>query len=154
MKKKNKEKEIFTFSSLSTPNEFLLRVKEESVKSNLRIEQTESGFDLELESNHDGKLVYHASILANEAGNSTIQGTIETITWHTRPPKKENLWNKILTVFSYILSIPIALIACLAAAIAWIVIRIIHGKSDEMNADEILCDFMTNKMCCKKENNQ
>ena len=154
MKKKNKGKKIYSFSSLSSPNEFLSRVKEEAVKSKLDFEQTENGFDLELKSNHGGKVIYRASVLAGETGGSNMKGTIETIPWRTRPAKKETLWDKILTFFAYILSIPIALIACLAAAITYLVIRIIHGKSEEINEEEILCDFMTNKMCCTRENNQ
>ena len=154
MKKKTKEKEMFRFVSLSTPDAFLLMAKEEAIKAGLNFEQTEGGFDLELESNKGGKVVYRASVSANEAGGSVIQGTIETVPWHTRPKEKKTLWDKILTVFAYILSIPIALIACLAAAIVWLVIRIIHGKSAEVHADETLCNFMTNKMCCKSENNQ
>ena len=154
MRRKSKEKEVFTFSSLSSPNELLLKIKAEAVKSKLDFAQTENGFDLELKSNHGGKVVYRANVSANEDGGSDIEGIIETIPWHTRPAKKETLWDKILTVFAYILSIPIALIACLAAAITYLVIRIIHGKSEEIHAEEILFDFMTNKMCCTRENNQ
>lgn len=154
MKKKSKEKEVFTFSSLSSPDDFLLRAKEEAIKSKLDFEQTENGFDLEVKSNKGGKVIYRASVLANETGGSNIKGTIETIPWHTRPAKKKTLWDKILTVFAYILSIPIVLIACLAAAITYLVIRIIHGKSEEIHAEEILCNFMTNKMCCTRENNK
>ena len=154
MRKKNKEKKIYSFSSLSSPNDFLFRVQEEAVKSKLDFEQTENGFDLELKSNHGGKVIYRASVLADEGGGSVIQGTIESIPWHTRPAKKETLWNKILTVIAYILSIPIALIACLAAAITYLVIRIIHGKSEEIDEEKILCDFMANKMCCTRENDK
>ena len=154
MKKKLKEKEIFTFSSLSSPDDFLLKAKEEAIKSKLDFEQTENGFDLEVKSNKGGKVIYRASVLANETGGSNIKGTIETIPWHTRPAKKKTLWDKILTVFAYILSIPIVLIACLAAAITYLVIRIIHGKSEEIHAEDILCDFMTNKMCCTRENDK
>ncbi len=154
MKKKSKEKEVFTFSSLSTPDEFISRLSETAVQAKLGIEQTENGFDLDLKSNKGGRVVYRASVLVNETGGSNIKGTIETIPWHTRPAKKETLWDKILTVFAYILSIPIALIACLAAAITYLVIRIIHGKSEEIGEEKILCDFMTNKMCCTRENNE
>ena len=154
MKKKIKEKEIFTFSSLSSPDDFLLKAKEEAIKSKLDFEQTENGFDLEVKSNKGGKVIYRASVLANETGGSNIKGTIETIPWHTRPAKKKTLWDKILTVFAYILSIPIVLIAGLAAAITALVIRIIYGKSEEIHAEDILCNFMTNKMCCTQENNK
>ena len=154
MKKKSKEKEVFTFSSLSSPDDFLLKAKEEAIKSKLDFEQTENGFDLEVKSNKGGKVIYRASVLANGTGGSNIKGTIETIPLHTRPAKKKTLWDKILTVFAYILSIPIVLIACLAAAITALVIRIIHGKSEEIHAEEILCNFMTNKMCCTRENNK
>ena len=153
MKKKAKEKKIYSFSSLSTPDEFFLKMEEESVKFEVSIEQTENGFDLDLESNKGGKVVYRASVSANENGGSVIQGTIETIPWHTRPAKKQPIWNKILTVIAYILALPIILFGILSLMIVWLVIQIIHGKSEEPNAEEILCDIMTNKMCCKRENN-
>lgn len=148
MKKKTKAKKIYSFSSLSTPDEFISRLSE------LGIEQTENGFDLDLESNKGGKVVYCASVSANENGGSVIQGTIETIPWHTRPAKKHPIWNKIPTVIAYILAAPFILFAILSMAIIWLIIRIIHGKSEEPNEEEILCNFMTNKMCCKRENNQ
>ena len=149
MKKKAKAKKIYSFSSLSTPDEFISRLSETA-----GIEQTENGFDLDLESNKGGKVVYRASVSANENGGSVIQGTIETIPWHTRPAKKQPIWNKILTVIAYILALPIMLFGILSLMIVWLVIQIIHGKSEEPNAEEILCDIMTNKMCCKRENNQ
>ena len=149
MKKKAKAKKIYSFSSLSTPDEFISRLSETA-----GIEQTENGFDLDLESNKGGKVVYRASVSANENGGSVIQGTIETIPWHTRPAKKQPIWNKILTVIAYILALPIMLFGILSLMIVWLVIQIIHSKSEEPNAEEILCDIMTNKMCCKRENNQ
>ena len=154
MKKKAKAQKIYSFSSLSTPDEFISRLSETAVQAKLGIEQTENGFDLDLESNKGGRVVYRASVSVNEDGGSVIQGTIETIPWHTRPAKKETLWDKILTVFAYILVIPIALIALIVAAITALVIRIIHGKSEEIGEEKILCDFMTNKMCCTQENNE
>ena len=148
MKKKTKAKKIYSFSSLSTPDEFISRLSE------LGIEQTENGFDLDLESHKGGRVVYRASVSVNEDGGSAIQGTIETIPWHTRPAKKRPIWNKILTVIAYILAAPFILFGILSVAIIWLIIRIIHGKSEEPNEEEILCDFMTNKMCCTRENNQ
>ena len=154
MKKKTKAKKIYSFSSLSTPDEFISRLSETAVQAKLGIEQTENGFNLGLKSNHGGKVVYRASVSTSESGGSVIQGTIETIPWHTRPAKKKTILDKILAIICYILVIPIALIALIVAAITALVIRIIHGKSEEINADEILCNFMTNKMCCVRENNE
>ena len=154
MKKKSKEKKIYSFSSLSKPDEFLLQVKEEAIKSNLYLCQAENGLDLELKSHHGGRVIYRASISVDENGGSVIQGTIETIPWHTRPAKKPTLWNKILSVIAYIVAIPIILIALLVAAIIWLVICILHGKSKEVTEEEALFDFMTNKMGCKRENNK
>lgn len=154
MKKKRKGKKIYSFSSLSRPDEFLLQVKEEAIKSNLYLCQAENNFDLGLKSHHGGRVIYRASVSVDENGGSVIQGTIETIPWHTRPAKKPTLWNKILSVIAYIVAIPIILIALLVAAITYLVIRIIHGKSEEINEEKILCNFMTNKMCCTRENNE
>ena len=155
MKKKAKAKKIYSFSSLSTPDEFISRLSETAVQAKLGIEQTENGFDLDLEeSNHGGRVVYHASVSTSASGGSVIQGTIETIPWHTRPARKKTILDKILTIICYILVIPIVLIALIVAAITALVIWIIHGKSEEVNEKEILCDFMTNKMCCTRENDK
>ena len=154
MKTKSKEKKIYSFSSLSAPDEFISRLCETANQSKLGIKLTEAGICLELESNKGGEVVYLASVSANENGGSVILGTIETIPWHTRPAKKRPIWNKILTVIAYILAAPFILFGILSMAIIWLIIRIIHGKSEEPDEEEILCNFMTNKMCCTRENNQ
>ena len=154
MKTKSKEKKIYSFSSLSAPDEFISRLCETAVQAKLGIELTKAGFNLQLKSHHTGWYIYRASIFANENGGSVILGTIETIPWHTRPAKKRPIWNKILTVIAYILAAPFILFGILSMAIIWLIIRIIHGKSEEPDEEEILCNFMTNKMCCTRENNQ
>ena len=93
MRKKNKGKEIFSFSSLSTPKEFLSRLCETAVQAKLGIELTEAGFNLQLKSHHTGWYVYRASVVANESGGSIVQGTIEPDLWaagHNHSEKKKS----------------------------------------------------------------
>ena len=46
MKTKEIEKKTFSFHSISSPCDFISRVKEEAVKSNYKVWQTENGFNL------------------------------------------------------------------------------------------------------------
>lgn len=58
--KKTLVKKVYSFHSISDPNDFIARAKVEAVKSDLKIEQTENGFLLQLGWVHGGKVVYQA----------------------------------------------------------------------------------------------
>ena len=155
MRKKNKGKEIFSFSSLSTPKEFLSRLCETAVQAKLGIELTEAGFNLQLKSHHTGWYVYRASVVANESGGSIVQGTIETDLWaagHNHSEKKKSFFQKVLTVFSFVILIPLFILVLLFVAVYMLISQLLHGK--EATEKEILFDFMTNKMCCTRENDK
>ena len=155
MKTKSKEKKIYSFSSLSAPDEFISRLCETAVQAKLGIELTKAGFNLQLKSHHTGWYIYRASIFANESGGSIVQGTIESDLWaagHNHSEKRKSLFQKILTALSYIILTPLFILVLLFVAVATLFSHLLHGK--EETEKEILCDFMTNKMCCKRENNQ
>ena len=155
MKRKSKEKEVFTFSSLSTPNEFISRLCETAVQAELRIKLTEAGFDLQLKSHHTGKYIYRASVIANESGGSIVEGTIEFVLRNARDnhlEKKKSFFQKVLTAIGYIILILILIPFLLFEAVVTLFSHLLHGK--EPTEKEILYDFMTNKMCCTRENDK
>ena len=155
MKKKSTEKKIYSFSSLSTPDEFMSRLSDTAVQTKLGIELTENGFDLRLKSHHAGWHVYRASVIANESGSSIIQGTIESVPWNTRNAhleKKESFFQKLPTMLLFIILFPLFILDLLFVAICTFISYLLHGK--EATEKDILFDFMTNKMCCTRENDK
>ena len=89
MKKANNLKTAYSFRSISSPGEFIERVKAEAVNSELRVEQSAGNrFDLLLDTNHGGNFVYRAEVVADENGGSFIYGEIMTIPWSSTPEKK------------------------------------------------------------------
>ena len=61
MKNKKAEQKIFSFHSISSPCDFTARIKEEALRSNLKIEQNDIGFNLQLDANHGGTIAYKAT---------------------------------------------------------------------------------------------
>lgn len=152
-------KKVFSFHSVSSPHDFIARAKDEAVDSYLRIEQIENNFDLQINVNHGGRIVYRANISADENGGSFIRGEIITIPWNSKSEKKENLFQKsfqkILSVLIYIMILPVVLIFLLCYGIYSFFVRLFHGRNIEKNIEstneEKLCDFMINKMCCTQK---
>ncbi len=150
MKNKKAEQKILSFHSVSSPFDFATKIKEESIKSNLKIEQNNTGFHLQLGGNHGGRIVYKATVTADENGGSYISGEIVTIPWDNRINKKESIIEKIFSIVGYIFVIPFVLIFLLCYGIYTLFVRLFRGKNIEATNEEKLCDFMTNKMCCKQ----
>ena len=149
MKNIKTEQKMFSFHSVSSPYDFATRIKEEAINSNLKIEQNDTDFILQLNSNHGGRIVYKATITADEGGGSYISGKILTIPWNNKPSKKKNIKEKIFSIVGYIVVIPFVLISLLFSGICMLFVRLFCGKNIEVTNEEKLCDFMTNEMCCR-----
>lgn len=148
MKNKKNDKRTFSFHSISSPYDFAARIKEEAVRSNLKIEQNDTDFYLQLDSNHGGRIVYKATVIADESGGSYISGEITTIPWSDNSNKKKSVFKKIFSILGCIIVIPFVLIFLLCYGIYTLFIRLFRSKSIEPTKEEKLCDFMINKMCC------
>lgn len=154
LKKKKKKSPInktYSFHSISSPQDFLARVKEEAVSSNLRMKQVENGFDLQINSNHGGRIVYRANVSAGENSGSFIRGEIMTIPWSSKPQKKKKLFQRILSFFGYVIVSPIVVVVLLGYGIYSLFVRLFHGKNMELTNEEKLCNFMINQMICKQK---
>ena len=55
-------------------------------------------------------------------------------------------------MFSFIILIPLFILVLLFVAVYMLISQLLHGK--EATEKEILFDFMTNKMCCTRENDK
>ncbi|MBQ8407658.1 MAG: hypothetical protein IJY39_02200 [Clostridia bacterium] len=150
MKNKKIDQKVFSFYSISSPCDFTARIKEEAIGSNLNIEQNDTGFNLQLDSNHGGRIVYKATVI-EENGGSYISGEIATIPWSDKPNKKKSIIEKIFSVIGYIVVFPFMLIFLLFYGIYTLFVRLFRGKSIETTKEDKLCDFMINKMCCKQK---
>lgn len=149
MKKKIPINKIYSFHSISAPHDFITRIKEEAAHSNLKIEQAENQFDLQIDGNHGGKIVYRANVSAAENGGSIICGEMITIPWSNKPQKKKNVFQKVLLILDYIIILPLVLFVLLGHGIYSLFVRLFHGKNIELSNEEKLCNFMINTMCCK-----
>lgn len=150
MKNKKAEQKMFSFHSVSSPYDFASKIKEEAINSNLEIEQNDTDFILQLDSNHGGRIVYKATVTADESGGSYISGEIVTIPWNNKPNQKESIIEKIISIVCYIVIIPFMLIFLLCYGTYMLLARLFRDKNIEATNEEILCDFMTNKMCCRQ----
>ena len=150
MKKHCKEKKAFSFHTVSSPCDFIARIKEEAVRWDLKIEQAENTFDLQLSSSHGGKTVYRANVCEDENGGAMIDGEIITVPWVTAFKEKKSLLEKITAILNYIILLPVVLIFLLVHGICLLLFRPFCGKIVIPTQEEKLCDFMINKMCCSK----
>lgn len=150
MKNKKNEQKIFSFHSISSPCDFTARIKEEALRSNLKIEQNDIGFNLQLDANHGGTIAYKATVTSDNSGGSYISGEIVSIPWNDKPNKKKSVIEKIFSIVVYIVLIPFVLIFLLFCGVYMLFDRLFHGKNIEATNEEKLCDFMTNKMCCRQ----
>ena len=150
MKKHCKEKKAFSFHTGSSPCDFIARIKEEAVRSGLKIEQAENTFDLQLGSSHGGKTVYRANVCEDENGGAFIDGEILNISWVNNREKKKSLFQKTVSILNYIILLPAFLIFSLGYGIYLLLFRLFCGKIVIPTKEEKLCDFMINKMCCSK----
>ena len=150
MKNKKAEQKILSFRNVSSPYDFAVKIKEEAINANLKVEQNDTDFILQLNSNHGGRIVYKATVTADESGGSYISGEIVTIPWNDKPKKKKSVIEKIFSIVCYIAVIPSVLIFSLCYGIYTLFVRLFRGKNIEVTNEEKLCDFMTNKMCCKQ----
>ena len=116
MKNKKAEQKVLSFRNVSSPYDFAARIKEEAINSNLKVEQNDTDFILQLNSNHGGRIVYKATVTADESGGSYISGEIVTIPWGNRINKKESTIEKIFSIVCYIVVIPFVLISYYATA--------------------------------------
>ena len=149
MKNKKAEQKILSFRNVSSPYDFAARIKEGAINSNLKVEQNDTDFILQLNSNHGGRIVYKATVTADESGGSYISGEIVTIPWNDKPNKKKSIIEKFFSIVGYIVVIPFVLVFLLCYGIFALFYRLFRGKNIEFTNEEKLCDFMTNKMCCK-----
>jgi hypothetical protein len=155
MKNKKRDKKIFQFHSISSPDDFVVRIKEEAVISNLKIGQNGTDFDLQLGSNHGGKIVYRATVSADENGGSHISGEITTIPWIDKLNKKENIFERIFRILFQILFCivvsPFVLLFLVCYGIYTLFVGLVCDKRTEPTEEEKLCDFMISQMCCKQK---
>ena len=98
MKNKKNEQKIFSFHSISSPCDFTARIKEEALRSNLKIEQNDIGFNLQLDANHGGTIAYKATVTSDNSGGSYISGEIVSIPWNDKPNKKKSIIEKIFSI--------------------------------------------------------
>lgn len=152
MKKEKSIKKIYSFHSISSPQDFIARVEDEALNSNLKIEQVEKGFNLQIGSNHGGEVIYKATIVEDENGGSFIRGEFVTAPCNIKPEKKKNIFQKILSILVFIMILPFILLCVICAGLYELFICILHGKSYEQSNEQKLCNFMVNRMCCKQEN--
>lgn len=150
MKNKKAEQKILSFRNVSSPYDFAARIKEEAINSNLKVEQNDTDFILQLNSDHGGRIVYKATVTADESGGSYIIGEIVKIPWNDKPNKKKSVIEMIFSIFGYIAVIPSVLIFSLCYGTYMLFVRLFRGKNIEVTDEEKLCDFMTNKMCCRQ----
>ena len=150
MNNKISERKTFSFHSVSSPYDFAARIKEEAINSNLKIEQNNTDFILQLNSNHGGRIVYKATVTADESGGSYISGEIVTVPWNDKPGKKRGITEKIFSIVGYIVAVPFVLIFLFCYGAYMLFVRLFRGKNMKVTNEEKLCDFMTNKMCCRK----
>ncbi|MBE6633356.1 MAG: hypothetical protein E7620_03315 [Ruminococcaceae bacterium] len=150
MKDKKADRKTFSFHSISSPCDFIARMKEEAVHSNLQMEQNDTGFQLQLDSSHGGRIVYKATVMADEDGGSHISGEITAISWIDKSDKKESVFEKFFRILFYIAVIPFVLIFLLCYGVYVLFVRAVRGKSTEPTEEEILCDFMINKMATRR----
>lgn len=141
---------IYSFHNNSSPHDFIARVKDEAINCNLKIKQTENGFDLQIGSNHGGRIVYRANVSADENGGSFISGEMVTVPWRDKSESKQNLFQKILSILGFIIVLPIVLIFLFCYGIYFLFIHLFLRKNIELTNEEKLCDFMTNKMNCSQ----
>ncbi len=146
--KSTKAAKTLSFTSISSPCDFIREAKDEAFNSNLKFEPTDSGFDLEIGGNHGGKLVYRATVSATEGG-SLISGQIITIPWSARG-EKENLFQKILFILGVIIILPLILLSLLSLSIYTIFSRLFCRKGGTPTEEDVLRDFMIDKMCCNE----
>ena len=150
MKNKKAEQKVLSFRNVSSPYDFAARIKEEAINSNLKVEQNDTDFILQLNSDHGGRIVYKATVTADESGGSYIIGEIVKIPWNDKPNKKKSVIEMIFSIFGYIAVIPSVLIFSLCYGTYMLFVRLFRGKNIEVTNEEKLCDFMTNKMCCRQ----
>ena len=150
MKNKKAEQKVLSFRNVSSPYDFAARIKEEAINSNLKVEQNDTDFILQLNSDHGGRIVYKATVTADESGGSYIIGEIVKIPWNDKPNKKKSVIEMIFSIFGYIAVIPSVLIFSLCYGTYMLFVRLFRGKNIEVTDEEKLCDFMTNKMCCRQ----
>lgn len=150
MKSKGTDRKTFSFHSTYSPCDFVAKLEKEAVNSNLKIEQNDADFKLQLDSNHRGRIVYKATVTVDARGGSCISGEITTAPWSEKPNEKKGIIDKILSIISYIVVIPFVLIFLLGYGIYMLFVRLFRGKSIEVTTEEKLCDFMVNKMYCRQ----
>ncbi len=151
MKNKKTDQKIFSFYSISSPCDFAARIKEEAVNSNLKIEQNDTGFYLQLDSNHGERVVYKATVTADENCGSLIEGEITTIPWNE--VKNRTKLQKVMEVLGYILggialSPVIILIFLILGFYELFLLFKNKGKRELPRDEKNLLDFMLNKLCC------
>ena len=138
MKNKNAEQKIFSFHSVSAPCDFAAIIKEEAINSNLKIELNDTDFILQLNSNHGGRIVYKATVTADESGGSYISGEIVTIPWNDKPNQKKSIIEKFFSIVGYIVVIPFVLVFLLCYGIFALFYRLFRHKIAKLF---FICNF-------------
>ena len=154
MKNKNAEPKTFSFHSVSAPCDFAAIIKEEAINSNLKIELNDTDFILQLDSNHGGRIVYKATVTADESGGSYISGEIVTIPWNEA--KNRTKTQRTLQVIGYIRAgialLPGIILVSLFMVFYELFLLIKNkGKRELPREEKKLLDFMLNKLCCKRK---
>ncbi len=150
MKNHVNENKKYSFHSISSPGTFLAILKETAIQANFKVEETDKGFDLQLDNNHGGYVVYSASLMGDENGKSLICGEIVAISQKSRVEENKKWFSKLLWILGGIVLLPITLMVLLCVGIYVLFYRMFHKKFVEPTEEEMLCEFMINKMCCRQ----
>lgn len=142
---------IFAFHSHLDPNDFLVRMQEAAKQAELWVEKSNNAFDLRIDGNHGGQVVYRARISATEHGGSLIEGEIITIPWNES--KEKTKLQKTLEVIGCIIGgivlSPVILLTFLVFGFYELFLLLKNkGKRETPRDEKNLLDFMLNKLAC------
>ncbi|MBQ7347329.1 MAG: hypothetical protein IJW55_05170 [Clostridia bacterium] len=138
----------FVFYCVSSFGDVIERIKKNADQSNFKFEHIQNDFDLQIDSNHGGRILYRARVTTDENGGSVINGKIVTVPWNDKPNKRKNLLQKMITVLGIIVILPLILLCLICVGMYILFVRLFHGKNKESTVQEKLCDFMINKVGC------
>ena len=144
MKKRKQKKDSFIFYSISSPNDFKARARENAVKERLDFFESANGFSLKIRPHHGGEDFFDCEIQADKTGGSIISGKIIAVPWQTSVKTKKNFSEKFFTALGYILLIPFFILMFIP-----ILIFTLIDKSP--TSEEKVINFMTKTMCCTEQ---
>ena len=149
------KKRTFSFYSISCPDDFLSRLSESAKQADLALETSENELRLNILSHHGGQVYYCAKVSGGENGGTVVEGEIITVPWNQSENKTK--LQKVMGALGYTLGAialsPLILLIFLCFGF-YELFLLIKNKGKIIRArpkdEEMLSDFMLNKMCCKQ----